>query len=82
MDNSKPNTMKKRLILVMDLLREKSDQDHPQDTHQLLRYLESQGVNTNRKTLKSDLDLLVDCGIDIITIPSKPNKYYWGQREF
>lgn len=82
MDNTKPNTMKKRLILVMDFLREKSDQDHPQDTHQLLRYLESQGVNTNRKTLKSDLDLLVDCGIDIVTIPSKPNKYYWGQREF
>lgn len=82
MSKAKPNTMKKRMMLIMKLLREQTDQEHPLDTYEILDYLESQGVSTNRKTLKSDLDLLVDCDIDIVTIHSKPNKYYWGERTF
>ena len=79
MNNS---VMKKRLILIMKLLREQTDQEHSMNTYEILDYLEAQGISTNRKTLKSDLDLLVDCDMDIITIQSKPNKYYWGDRIF
>ena len=74
MSKAKPNTMKKRMMLIMKLLREQTDQEHPLDTYEILDYLESQGVSTNRKTLKSDLDLLVDCDIDIVTIHSNCNE--------
>lgn len=74
--------MKRRLLLVQKLLYENTDEQHPLTTFEILDYLESQGIVTNRKTLKGDIDLMVDCGMDIITIQSKPNRYYWGARIF
>ena len=79
---SEPNTMKRRLLLVQKLLYENTDEQHPLTTFEILDYLESQGIVTNRKTLKGDIDLMVDCGMDIITVQSKPNRYYWGARTF
>lgn len=74
--------MKRRLLLVQRLLYESTDEQHPLTTFEILEYLENQGIITNRKTLKGDIDLMVDCGMDIITVQSKPNKYFWGAREF
>lgn len=79
---TEPNTMKRRLLLVQRLLYESTDEQHPLTTFEILEYLENQGIITNRKTLKGDIDLMVDCGMDIITVQSKPNKYFWGAREF
>lgn len=79
---AEPNTMKRRLLLVQKLLYENTDEQHPLTTFEILDYLESQGIVTNRKTLKGDIDLMVDCGMDIITVQSKPNRYYWGARTF
>ena len=58
---SEPNTMKRRLLLVQKLLYENADEQHPLTTFEILDYLESQGIVTNRKTLKGDIDLMVDC---------------------
>lgn len=74
--------MKRRLLLVQKLLYENTDEQHPLTTFEILEYLENQGIITNRKTLKGDIDIMVDCGMDIITVQSKPNKYFWGAREF
>ena len=63
---SEPNTMKRRLLLVQKLLYENTDEQHPLTTFEILDYLESQGIVTNRKTLKGDIDLMVYCGVDII----------------
>ena len=79
---SEPNIMKRRLLLVQKLLYENTDEQHPLTTFEILDYLESQGIVTNRKTLKGDIDLMIDCGMDIITVQSKPNRYYWGARTF
>lgn len=79
---SEPNTMKRRLLLVQQLLYETTDQQHPLTTFEILDYLEEQGIVTNRKTLKGDIDLMVECGMDIITVQSKPNRYFWGARRF
>lgn len=76
------NIMKRRLLLVQRLLYESTDEQHPLTTFEILEYLENQGIITNRKTLKGDIDIMVDCGMDIITVQSKPNKYFWGAREF
>ena len=73
---SEPNIMKRRLLLVQKLLYENTDEQHPLTTFEILDYLESQGIVTNRKTLKGDIDLMIDCGMDIITVQSKPNRYY------
>ena len=79
---SEPNTMKRRLLLVQKLLYETTDEQHPLNTFEILDYLQEQGIVTNRKTLKGDIDLMVECGMDIITVQSKPNRYFWGARNF
>lgn len=79
---SQPNIMKRRLLLVQKLLYENTDEQHPMTTFEILEYLQDQGIVTNRKTLKRDIDLMVESGMDIITVQSKPNKYFWGAREF
>lgn len=82
MSDHTPNTMKKRLILLIRYLHDHTDEEHPASTPELLEYLAGEGITTNRKTLKSDFDLLVDSGLDIVTVRSRPNRYYWGERVF
>ncbi len=77
-----PNTMKRRLLLLQRVLYETTDEQHTLTTFEILEYLETKGIITNRKTLKGDIDLMVECGMDIITVQSKPNKYFWGARNF
>ena len=77
-----PNIMKRRLLLVQKLLYENTDEQHPLTTFEILEYLQDKGIVTNRKTLKGDIDLMVESGMDIITVQSKPNRYFWGAREF
>ena len=79
---TEPNIMKRRLLLVQRLLYENTDEQHPLTTFEILDYLLEQGILTNRKTLKGDLDLMVECGMDIVTVQSKPNRYFWGTRKF
>lgn len=77
-----PNTMKRRVLLLQKLLYETTDEQHPLTTFEILDYLEQQNIVTNRKTIKGDIDLMVECGMDIVTVQSKPNKYFWASRSF
>ena len=45
-------------------------------------YLEEKGFQIDRKTLHSDLRLLISMGYDIVVVKSSPNKYFWGERTF
>ena len=76
------NVMKKRVLTLLKLLYETTDEDHPLTTQDMLSYLEEKGIPTNRKTLKSDLDILIESGMDIVKVVSKPNRYFWGDRHF
>lgn len=75
---------RKRMIVLLRYLYLNTDEQHPASTYDLLDYLEEQGVGTNRKTLKTDMEFLTgeDSVYDIIEIKSKPNRYFWGSREF
>ena len=78
----KPNPMKKRLIFLYKLLRTKTDERHQISTKQIMEELKAAGLSADRKTLKSDLDLLYEAGADIIVVRSSPNRYFWGERTF
>lgn len=68
--------MKRRLLLLQKLFYETTDEKHPITTFEILDILEEKEILTNRKTLKADIDLMVECGMDIVTVQSKPNKYF------
>ena len=81
-ETKEKDLMKKRLLLLQRYFIEKTDEDHQVDTFKLLKFLEDQKIPTNRKTLRADINTLVESGMDIVTVPSKPNKYFLGERDF
>ncbi len=74
--------VKKRILTLLKYFYEKTDEDHQTDTFKLLKYFEEQETPANRKTLKNDIKTLIDAGYDIVVVPSKPNKYFLGDRGF
>ena len=61
---------------------ELTDENHAMDTFEIIDYLAEHGVPANTKTLRSDIALLKDMDIDIVTVSGRPNKYFWGARLF
>lgn len=46
-----------------------------------MEYLESEGIKIHRTTINTDIALMVEAGIDVITVRSSPNKYFVGERQ-
>jgi len=80
--SAKRDIVKRRILVLTNYLYEKTDEDHQITSDELVAYLKNQGAPANKKTLKNDLDLMVDAGLDIVTVSSKPNRYFWGSRQF
>ena len=76
------SSTKKRLLLVLELLYKTTDESHPVSTVEITDYLAGKGFQIDRKTLRSDLRLLISMGYDIVVVKSSPNKYFWGERTF
>lgn len=74
--------VKRRLLVLLKLLYEQTDEEHQVTSDQLVEYLQENNVPANKKTLKGDLDLMLEFGLDIVTVASKPNRYFWGNRKF
>lgn len=76
------NIMKKRLLMLIKLLKDHTDEDHPVSTRDIMAYYKENGMSSDRKTLDADIKLLQEQGFDLIKIKSSPNKYYIASREF
>ena len=76
------SSTKKRLLLILELLYKTTDESHPVSTVEIMDYLADKGFLIDRKTLRSDLRLLISMGYDIVVVKSSPNKYFWGERTF
>lgn len=73
---------KRRLLLILELLYKTTDEENPISTVEIMEFLKGKDIKIDRKTLKSDIDLLVEMDYDIVTVKSSPNKYFWGDRTF
>ena len=73
---------KARLLTLVRMLYEKTDEHNSMNTFQILEYLKSQKIHSNDKTLRRDMKLLSELGFDVIVEHSKPNRYYIGDRGF
>lgn len=81
-DKSSDKVVKPRLLVLSKMFYELTDEAHPMSTFEILDYLAENGVPANNKTLRSDLKLLKDMDIDIVTVSGRPNKYFLGARLF
>ena len=73
---------KKKLILIIRLLQEKSDENHYVSMAQILDYLNSNGVEAERKSIYSDIEALKELGYDIISVKGRDGGYFLGARDF
>ena len=81
-DSKDKNAVKARLIILAQMFYEHTDEDNPMTGLEILEYLKEHDVPANEKTLRGDIKLLQDLGLDIVKIVSRPNLFYWGERQF
>ncbi len=73
---------KKKLLLIKDYLLRYSDENNPVSTNDIIEILERQGISCERKSVYSDIKILADYGLDIITTKHGKGGYYIGSRDF
>ena len=78
----KSANQKQRILLLMQYLLSKTDEQHIVTLAQMGDYLDSCGAPGERKTLYDDIETLRAFGLDIIMIRGRNGGYYVGQREF
>ena len=77
------NITKLRPMFVLKILYEHSDENHCLSIAQILEYLKDEyGIESYRKTIKEDIDLLMEAGYDIEFIKSSQNQYHIVSRDF
>ena len=82
MENKEKNAVKARLVILLQMFYELTDQEHPMTGTQIMDYLAEHDVPANEKTLRGDIQLLQDLGVDIVKVVSRPNYFFWGDRRF
>ena len=73
---------KQRLIHLYRYLMKYTDEEHQATTNDLVDFLIQEDANASRKTVKDDIEVLIDEGIDIIVNKSFYNSYFVGSRQF
>ena len=73
---------KQRLIHLYRYLMKNTDEEHQATTNDLVEYLRQEDANVSRKTVRDDLDVLAEEGIDIVVTKSFYNSYFVGSRTF
>lgn len=74
---------KPRILYLLKILNQYSDEDHPLSTNQLIDILKDDyGIAAHRTTISKDIAALQEFGIDIVIIHSTQSKYFIGSRDF
>lgn len=74
---------KLKLLYIVKLLSESTDERHPVSTTDIIAYLDANGIHSERKSIYDDIDKLCQFGYDIIQIHSRlGGGYYMAGRDF
>ena len=76
------NENQRRIFLLLKLLYDQTDEDHYISVADILQFWQNNGLLAGRKSVYSDIDLLMEMGVDIICIKSTQNRYFIGSRLF
>lgn len=80
---SQGSNQKLKLIYLMKILLEKTDEIHSINMHEIIASLEAYGISAERKSVYNDMELLRAYGMDIIGEQKKRTYYYHiGNRQF
>lgn len=73
---------KQKLLYLMKIMLEKTDESHGLTTEEIKTELARYGISAERKSLYDDLRVLELYGLDICSEKTKTVRYYVGSRDF
>ena len=76
------SNLKLKPLYIMKILLEKTDENHPLTVNEIISELSYYDIPAERKSIYSDIDLLMSFGLDIICEKGRANKYFIGTRDF
>lgn len=79
---AKTRDQKKKLLYVYKILTELTDEEHPMSAADIILELEKYDIYTERKSIYTDIQALLDYGCDILNKRGKERGYYVANREF
>lgn len=71
---------KQRLLYLYKYLLRYTDEEHQVTTNEIVSFLRGVDASASRKTVKDDIEALVEEGFDIVTTKSYYNSYFVGER--
>ncbi len=76
-------TAQTRILYIKQILETRTDEAHPLSATQIMHILEHEyATHTHRTTFYKDIAALRYYGVDIVTVRSKQNLYFVGNRTF
>lgn len=74
---------KTKILNILNILQEETDEKHPISTKSLMEKLEARGIKSERKSIYDDINSLMDYGVDILKVSSRNGGgYYLASRDF
>ena len=71
-----------KLLTLINILEEKTDEENPLTATQLCEELSKFGIYCERKAIYSDINTLFNFGLDIVSTRSPKPGYFLGERKF
>ncbi len=73
---------KLKTLYLMDILREKTDEDHPMSAADICQELDDRGVAAERKSIYANLEVLRQYNLDVVKTSTPKKGFFLGDREF
>lgn len=67
----KPQNQKMKLLCVLEMFQDKTDANHGLTIEEIKNNLEREGIRSERKSIKDDIEMLSAHGYLIVPIPHK-----------
>ena len=78
----KSSNQKLKLLYLMQMLLERSDENHPLTVQDMIDELSLHDISAERKSIYADLEALQLFGLDIVRSKGKSTGYYIASRDF
>ena len=78
----KQEGQKSKLVTLLRILEQRTDENHRLNVPQLVQLLENQGILAERKSIYSDIDTLRSLGYDIQLQRGRGGGYWMASRAF
>ena len=80
---AKTNCQKIKLLKLMEILRQETDEDHPMKTGAICERLVAMGISCDRRTLHLDMKVLNEQGFEVMSeLIDHERAFYIADRSF